>query len=135
MRDRATPWNGWVAFGMTLLAVLYSVALLVEILVLPEFRGGHTLFEYGGSGTLLIFGQPLVVTLVVWALLNRHCKTGSHTAGTIAEIVASLYIAYSILGGFTISAGAFPAACFLLAAVLLTPRGEPTPSPSPGHRA
>ena len=113
---------------MTLLAVLYSVALLVEILVVPEFAGGRTLYEYGGSGTLLIFGQPLVVCLCVWVLLNRHCKTGNRAAGHVAEVGVSLYVVYSILGGFTISAGAFPAACLLLAAVLLTPRGTPAPA-------
>jgi hypothetical protein len=119
---RATPWEGWAAFGLTALSVLYGVALLVEILVVPEFASGQTQFEYGGSGTLLIFGQPLLVSLAVWALLNRHCKTGSWAAGRVAEVGVSLYLVYSILGGFTISAGAFPAACLLLAAVLLTPR-------------
>src|SRR3954454_4989136 len=128
MQQRATPWNGWAAFSLTGLAAIYSVALLVAILVVPESAGGKTLVEYGGSGTLLIFGQPLLVSLVVWVLLNRHCKTGSRAAGQVAEVGGSLYVVYSILGGFTISAGAFPAACLLLAAVLLTPRGTPSPA-------
>jgi hypothetical protein len=123
--DRGTPWQGWAAFSLTVLAVLYSVALLVSILTVPEFQGGTTLFEYGGSATLLIFAQPLAFSLVVWALLNRHCKTGSRVAGRLAEVLVSLYVVYSFVGGFTISAGAFPAACFLLAAVLLTPRATP----------
>jgi len=125
---RTTPWEAWAAFGLTVLAVLYGVALLVQILVVPEFASGKTLFEYGGSGTLLIFGQPLLVSLVVWVLLNRHCKTGNRAAGRVAEVGVSFYVVYSIVGGFTISAGAFPAACLLLAAVLLTPRGTASPA-------
>jgi hypothetical protein len=128
MNGSGTPWEGWAAFALTALAALYSVGLLVEIVVVPEFGSGQTLFEYGGSGTLLIFGQPLVVTLAVWLLLNRYCKTGNRAAGQVAEVGVSLYVVYSVLGGFTISAGGFPAACLLLAAVLLTPRGAAAPA-------
>jgi hypothetical protein len=35
------------------------------------------------------------------------------------------FLVWAFLGGFSLSFGTFPAACFLLAAVLLTPRGGP----------
>jgi hypothetical protein len=120
---RATPWNGWVAFGVTLLAVLLSAATLGELLLEVELGDGATASELD---VILLFGQPLLVSLVVWTLLNRHCKTGSHAAGKIAEIVASLYAIYAFIGlvaGFAPAAVGVLIAPFLLAAVLLTPRG------------
>jgi hypothetical protein len=103
--------------------VLYSLALLVSIFAVPEFSG-KTLYEYGGSGTVLIFGQPLVVSVAVWALLRRFCTTGDRITEVLVTALVWLYLAYSFVGGFTISAGAMPAAFLLVVATQFTPRGS-----------
>jgi hypothetical protein len=117
MGRRETPWYGWMAFGATVLAVLYSVALLAELLAENHFGGAASDLDI-----VLIFGQPLVVSLIAGILLHHHCKTGNRLTGKIAEFGVVLYLVYSVLGGFTIAAGGFTAAVLLLAAVLLTPR-------------
>jgi hypothetical protein len=121
---------GIAAFGLTLLAVLYSLALLVSLFTIPEVNG-KTLYEYGGSETLLIFVQPLLVSIAVWALLRRFCTKGGRITEVLVTAFVWLYLAYSFAGGFTISAGAMPAAFLLVIATQFTPRGSTPPAESP----
>ena len=116
--------RGRVPFGLTLLAVAYSVVLLVWVIAIPSIDG-ETLLQYGGPLSVAIAAQPLVFSLLMWALLRRRCTTGSRMATATAWALGTLYLVWSVLGALTIAAGAFPAAVLLLFAVGLTPRPEP----------
>ena len=54
--------------------------------------------------------------------MRRRCTTGSRRATATAWMFGTLYVGWSVLAGFTLAAGAFPAAVILLVAVALTPR-------------
>ena len=126
MSSHARPRKGWVAFGLTVLAVAYSAVLLFWVVAIPEFgRGEETLLEYGGPLTLVIFVQPLIFSALIWALLRRSCSVSESKACGVATWGSALYLVWSVLGGFTVAAGAMPAAMLLLAAALFTPRGSP----------
>jgi len=118
---RFASWRGRTAAGLCVLAVVYSVGLLVSIAVVPTIDDG-TLLEYGGPWSLAIFVQPLLVSGLMWHVLRRRCHTGSARATTVAWTLAPAYLVYSIVGGFTIAAGALPAALLICLAVALTPR-------------
>jgi hypothetical protein len=119
---RSERRRGRTAAGVCVLAVLYSAGLLLCIAVLPTIDD-QTLLRYGGPWSLAIFAQPLVMSGVMWHLLGRRCQTGGARATTVAWTLASVYLVYSVIGGFTIAAGALPAAVLLFVAVALTPRG------------
>jgi hypothetical protein len=96
----------------------------------PSYPGGKTFLDLSsstGSG-LLLASQSLVASCVLWALLHRHCGSGGKLSGIAAEWLTVIFMAWAFVGGFSLSFGTFPAACFLLAAVLVTPRGGPTPA-------
>ena len=115
--------RGRAPFGLTLLAAAYSVGLLVWVVAIPTIDG-ETLLEYGGPGSLAITAQPLLFSLLMWMLLRRRCTTGSRMATATAWTLGTLYLAWSVFAGFTLAAGAFPAAVILLFAVSLTPRPD-----------
>jgi hypothetical protein len=123
----ATLRRGRVSFGLTAAAVLYSLALLVWVAAIPSIDG-ETLLEYGGATSLAITAQPLLVSLVMWALLRRRCTTGSRLASAAALAIAGIYLGWSVLAALSLAAGAFPAAVLLLIAALSTP--EPGPPPT-----
>jgi hypothetical protein len=112
--------RGRAPFGLTLLAFAYSFGLLAWVVAIPSIDG-ETLLQYGGPGSVAITAQPLLFSLLMWALLRRRCTTGSRVATATAWTLATLYVAWSVFAGFTLAAGAFPAAVILLAAVALTP--------------
>ena len=113
--------RGRAPFGLTMAAVAYGVALLVWVAAVPSVDG-ETLLEYGGPGSLAITAQPLLFSLLMWALLRRKCTTGSRVATAAAWPLGTLFLAWSVLGALSLAAGAFPAAILLLLAVGLTPR-------------
>lgn len=105
-----------------MVALAYAIGLLAWVVAIPAVDG-QTLLEYGGAGSVGITVQPLLISLVIWALLRRRCTTGSRTATIAAWTVGTLYLAWSVLGALSLAAGAFPAAILLLLAVAMTPRG------------
>ena len=113
--------RGRIAAALCALALAYSVALLLGTVAIPAIED-QTLLEYGGPWSLAIFAQPLLVSGLMWHLLRRRCHTGDQRAARIAWTVATTYLAYSVIGGFSIAAGALPAALLIVAAVGLTPR-------------
>jgi hypothetical protein len=123
----ATVRRGRVPFGLTILAVAYSVGLLVWVIAIPSIDG-ETLLQYGGPLSVAITAQPLLFSLIMWALLRRRCTTGSFLATATAWVLGSLYLVWSVLGALTLAAGAFPAAVILMFAVGLTPRHESSPA-------
>jgi hypothetical protein len=126
---RSTPWNGWLALTMTVLATLLSAATLGWLLAENDLGGGGNVSD---AWLVLVFGHPLAVSLITWGLLHHLCKSGSNRSGRLAEIGVSLYVVFALLagllGGLAVAAVAFPAAGFLLAAVLLTPRTARAPA-------
>ena len=115
--------RGRAPFGLTLLAVVYSLGLIAWVIALPAVDG-ETLLEHGGLASLAITAQPLLFSVVMWALLRRRCTTGSRMATVAAWALGTLYLAWSVLGALSLAAGAFPAAVLLLLAVALTPRPD-----------
>jgi hypothetical protein len=68
------------------------------------------------------------VAVPMWLLLRRQCSTGGRGSVWAAEVIASAFLAWAFIAGFTISFGTFPTAVLLLAAVLAVPRGGPAPA-------
>jgi lysylphosphatidylglycerol synthetase-like protein (DUF2156 family) len=116
----AAFWRGRASFGFTVAAVLYSLALLAWVVLVPSTEG-ETLLEYGGLWSLAITAQPLLVSLIMWRLLRNRCTTGSRAAATAAWTIGGMYLGWSVIGALSLAAGAFPAALLLLIAVTLTP--------------
>jgi hypothetical protein len=114
--------RGRATFGLTLLAVVYSIGLLIWVAAVPALDG-ETALEYGGPGSLAITVQPLLFSLLMWALFRRR-TSGSRVASATAWVLATLYLIWSVLAALTLAAGAFPAAVILLFAVWLTPRPD-----------
>jgi hypothetical protein len=129
MSAHRTPWNGWVAFALTSLAVTYGVAFIVWAVAAPSYSGGRTFLDLSSStGTgLLLASQSLIASCVLWALLHRHCSSADRVSGTLAEWLAVIFLVWAFLAGFSLSFGTFPAAVLLLAAVLMTPSGARAP--------
>jgi len=113
--------RGRAPFALTLAAVAYGVGLLVWVAAVPAVDG-ETLLEYGGPGSLAITAQPLLFSVVIWALLRRRCTTGSRAAAVAAWMLGTLFLVWSVIGALSLAAGAFPAAVLLLVAAALTPR-------------
>lgn len=121
MVPTAGSWRGRIAAGLCVLSGVYSAALLVSIVVIPA-ADDETLLQYGGPWTVAIFAQPLLVSGLMWHVLRRRCHTGSDRATAVAWTLGCVFFAYSVVGGFTIAAGALPAALLMLLAVAVAPR-------------
>jgi hypothetical protein len=119
----AEPERGRIALALTILAIAYGVGL-VAWAASVSVVDGETLLQYGGPGSLMIVVQPLLLSLLMWALLRHRHTTGSSVAIAAAWVVGALYLVWSVLGALTLAAGALPAALLLLFAVALTPRPE-----------
>jgi hypothetical protein len=113
--------SGRIAFGLTLMAGLYGLALLAWAAAIPSIDG-ETLVEYGGPMSLVLLSQSLLAAGALWALLRRRCTTGSRGATAAAWLFATLFLAWSVLGALSFAAGALPAAAVLLLATAVTPR-------------
>jgi hypothetical protein len=112
MATHPAPLRGRVAFAASTLAVLYGIAFLVWAMTTPP---------YDGLG--LLAAQSLVVAAPMWLLLRRRCSTG--VGGTAGELVAVAFLVWSVVAGFSLAFGTFPAAALLLVAVLAVPAGRP----------
>ena len=88
----AVAQRGRAPFGLIIAAVAYSVALLIWVAAAPAVDD-KTLLEYGGPGSLAITAQPLLLSLIIWALLRRRCTTGSRLATATAWTLAALFLA------------------------------------------
>ncbi|HEX8120338.1 MAG TPA: hypothetical protein VF549_03640 [Solirubrobacteraceae bacterium] len=105
--------RGRLAAAMTLAAAVYGVA---ATLVWGT--------QFGGGVAYAIYAQPIAVSALLFVLLRLRCTYGSPTASFAAWTLASLFLAWSVLGALSLAAGSFPAATMLVAAVALTPRGD-----------
>ena len=116
--------RGRLAFALTVLAFVYSLALLVVLVAVPD-DAGETALEQAALQNLAIFAQPLFVTLALWSLLRERCTTGSDGATVAARTIAAVYLLYSVLGAWTIAVGALPAAFLLFIAAHDAVAGDP----------
>ncbi len=125
--------SGRLAFGATLAATVWGVALVVAALVAPVYSvmgssGAHTtatLVEANGEGVLLISAVPLAIAVVVWLALHRFCTTGRRGARNVAWALVILLAGFCLLA--SVGLFALPAAALLAAAARLTPSGTSGP--------
>ena len=139
--------RGRWAFGMTLLAFAWGVALLVAAFLLPvygsstatgpsglsEHSASSTLVTVNGLGVLAPVGVPILVAAVVWFALHRKCARGSRPSAYVAWTLIGLLIASCLLAAASIGIFVVPAAALLAGAAALTPSGTPPDLPSPAR--
>lgn len=95
------------------LATLYSVGLVIVAFSVPMIDGRETWVQQFGIRCLLVFGQPLLVSALMWPLLHYATPNGLGAAW----LLATLYLLYALLGWYFIAPGAAPAAVLLFIAV------------------
>lgn len=86
--------------------------------------------QFGGGWAYALYAQSTVVAAVLFVLLRGYCVSGLRSLRVVAATFAALFGVWSVLGALSLAAGAFPAACLLIAAVALTPRGQRSPARS-----
>jgi hypothetical protein len=111
--------NGRLAAALTLGAACYGV-------IMGLWWGT----EFGGGLAYAIFAQSIVPSAILFVVLRAYCTTGRRWLSLLASAIALLFLAWSVVGALSLAAGAMPAACLLVAAVALTPRGQPSPERS-----
>lgn len=114
------------AFTSTILALLWSIGLLIAALTVPVYGSEGTLVDVNGHGVLLVVAVPAIVSLAVWAALLRRCSRGGRVSGFLAWCGISLLAVFCFLAVFSIGLYVAPVAVLLARAALLTPSG-PTP--------
>lgn len=111
---RAAP-RGRVRMSSILhgLAGVYSVLLLTAACTVPIGDPRETMAQRLGADVLLAFGQPLLVSALLWPLL-RHPTSDRLGA---AWLLATLYLLWTLLGWYFLTPGAIPASILLFIAV------------------
>ena len=102
--------DGRTAFGLTVAAFAYSVAL---------FAAGIPMLAEESSFVLVVLAVPAAVAAAVWFLLHRRCTAGGGT--TIATGLVGLLLVFSVLGLATIGLFVLPVVVMLAVATSLTP--------------
>jgi hypothetical protein len=116
---RADRSNGRLAATLTLCAAATGAA--------------QTLWAAATFGDWLayaIYAQPIVVSAVLFVVLRAYCTTGRRPFVWLAATIAGLFAVWGFVGGFSLGAGAWPAAWLLVAAVAVAPRGQVGPERS-----
>lgn len=126
--------QGRRAFGLTVMAAFWSVAILVGAFLWPAYAvesvgpGGHavsssqTLVQVNGLGVLVPVLIPAALTVLVWFLLHRRCSRGARWAGTSAWVAIAVLWAFTVITGFSIGDLVLPISLLLTFAARLTPR-------------
>jgi hypothetical protein len=102
--------SGVAATAFTAAAIAYAVLLCATL-------------------SLVLGAWVLATCLVVAVALHRRCKTGSSAAATLSSVLAGVFLAYALVGFFSIAPVYLPAAAGLFLAALLTPDGSPPAEP------
>ena len=126
----ASSSAGRRAVILTVLALLWSVGLLVAALVAPVY-GSATLVDENGAQVLLVVGAPAAVSAVVWLALWRRCSRGGAVSGYVAWTCVALLSAFCVVALASIGMFVAPAAILLAWAVSLTPSGQDRATPQP----
>lgn len=117
-------FRGRQAFVLTLVAFLWSVALLPAALVLPLY-GSASLVDENGTGVLGFIALPAVLSAMAWVALWRKCARGSRVGGYVAWMCVLVLAGLSLVGILTIGIFIAPVALLLARAVGQTPSGPP----------
>lgn len=127
------PW----AFGLTVLAFGWGIALLAAAFALPVYSSSvssapsgvsvpsasSTLVQANGLGVLVPVGLPALIAAVIWFALHRKCSRGSRAGGYAAWALIWLLVAFCLVAVASIGMFVFPAAVLLAGAAALTPSG------------
>src|SRR3954449_4234260 len=104
MAHEADSRRGRWAFGLTLAAFGYALALVVAAFVAPVYSsssgnasGTETLVGENGLGVVLPVAAPAAVTALVWLALHRKCSRGSRGANYLATVLVVLLVAFCLL--------------------------------------
>lgn len=135
MAQRSSRRGRW-AFGLTLAAFAWGVALCVAAFVVPVYSSASST---AGSGAATLSSETLVAVNGLWVLglaalpallaglvglaLHRKCSRGNRASGHVAWALTWLVAAFSVLTGFSIGIFVVPLAALLVAASSLTPSG------------
>jgi hypothetical protein len=141
MEQQSSRGGRW-AFGLTVLAFAWGIALLVVAFVFPMYgsstasapsgvsvpSASSTLVGVNGLGMLVPVGLPTLIAAVVWFALHRKCSRGSRPSSYVAWWLIWLLIAFCLVAIASIGMFVLPVAAFLAGAALLTPSGtQPGP--------
>lgn len=115
------------ALVLTVLALVWSVGLLVAALVVPVYScagtcsGGGTLVDVNGTGVLLVMAVPALLTVIVWAALWRKASNGGRASTWVAWLAVSALGIFSLLGILSIGIFVLPVFVLLACAASSTP--------------
>jgi hypothetical protein len=125
--------RGRWAFGLTVTAFAWGLALVPAALLLPAYQGSisssngltthtsATLVAENGPWVLAIVALPAVLALIAWFGLHRRCASASKHGGALARTAIALLAILSLLAAASIGPYLLPAALLLVAAARLTP--------------
>jgi hypothetical protein len=127
--------NGWWAFGLASVGVLWTAVLIPGAFFFPAYSGedgsangatthtSATLVGVNGLWVVAPFVLFLVLSVAAWAGLHASCAQGSRRGRKLGQIAAGVLAAAAVL---TFSAGflALPAALLMVVAAALTPAGQ-----------
>jgi hypothetical protein len=136
MEQRPSTRGRW-AFGLTVSAFGWDVALLVAAVVLPAYSASNssappgatvdsassTLVQANGLGVLVPVGLPALIAAVIWFALHRKCSRASHRSGYVAWALVWLLIAFCLVAIASVGMFLLPVAALLAGAAWLTPSG------------
>jgi hypothetical protein len=117
-------FRGRRALVLTLVAFLWSVALLVAALVVPIY-GPATLVDENGTGVLRFVVLPALLSATAGVALWRKCARGTRGGEYVAWACVLVMVALSLVGILTIGIFIAPVAVLLARAVSQTPSGPP----------
>jgi hypothetical protein len=134
--------RGRWAFGLTLLAFGWGIALVVAAFVVPVYgsstssgvsvaSAASTLVQVNGLGVLVPMGLPGLIAAVVWFALHRKCSRGSRPSGYVAWTLIWLLAALCVVAIASIGMFVAPVAALLARAASLTPSGARPARSSP----
>jgi hypothetical protein len=131
------------AFGLTVAAFLWAVALIAAAFLAPAYSGSEsssvsdpngtttsgprhttsTLVEENGLEVLVPIAVPALITVLVWFALHHKCSRGSRASDRIAWAAVAVLAALCMLASLSVGPFMLPVALLLAAATALTPAG------------
>lgn len=135
--EEPSSGRGHWAFGLTVAAFGWGIALLVAAFALPAYSAStasapsgmsvpsasSTLVQVNGLSVLAPVGLPALIAAVIWFALHRKCSRGSRASGYAAWSLVWLLIAFCLLAIASIGMFVVPVAALLAGAASLTPSG------------
>lgn len=127
--------QGWWAFGLASVGVLWTAALIPGAFFFPAYGGESgsssgftthttdTLVGVDGTWVVAPLALFLLLSLVAWAGLHASCAWGSRRGRKAGTIAAGLLAAAAVLT-FSLGFLALPAAVLISVAAGLTPAAQ-----------